>query len=137
MLIINRIYSAVQVPPPTLQFQGDEKLDTDIPTSLEARLFCTTFGKLIWMSLQPLFYALRPVITYPKTPTLLEIVNNIIQLTCNFLVFYYFGGLYFVLSCLLSFFTLRSNVLWCFGISCVGLLFYLFFYAYLFCLRWC
>ncbi|XP_045121243.1 sphingolipid delta(4)-desaturase DES1-like [Portunus trituberculatus] len=74
------------------KFQGDEKLDTDIPTSLEARLFCTTFGKLIWMSLQPLFYALRPVITYPKTPTLLEIVNNIIQLTCNFLVFYYFGG---------------------------------------------
>ncbi|XP_050711818.1 sphingolipid delta(4)-desaturase DES1-like isoform X1 [Eriocheir sinensis] len=74
------------------KYQGDEKLDTDIPTSLEARLFCTTFGKLIWMSLQPLFYALRPVITYPKTPTLLEIFNTAVQLSFNFAVYYFFGA---------------------------------------------
>lgn len=85
------------IPRHFLQFQGDEKLDTDIPTSLEARLFCTTFGKMIWMSLQPLFYALRPVVTYPKTPTFLEIFNTTVQLTFNFLVCYYFGGM---LSCI-------------------------------------
>ncbi|XP_045622583.1 sphingolipid delta(4)-desaturase DES1 isoform X2 [Procambarus clarkii] len=74
------------------KFQGDEKLDTDIPTYTEARLFCTTFGKMIWMFLQPLFYAFRPLLTYPKTPTLLEIINTCVQLSFNFFVFYYFGG---------------------------------------------
>ncbi|XP_076041664.1 delta4-sphingolipid-FADS-like protein ifc [Oratosquilla oratoria] len=74
------------------KFQGDEKLDTDIPTSLEAKLFCTTVGKTVWMFLQPLFYALRPVITYPKQPTFLEICNTAIQMSFNVFVAYYFGG---------------------------------------------
>nr|QPF20891.1 sphingolipid delta(4)-desaturase DES1-like [Cherax quadricarinatus] len=87
------------------KFQGDEKLDTDIPTYLEARLFCNTLGKMVWMFFQPLFYAFRPLITYPKTPTLLEIINTCIQLTFNFLVFYYFGGkslVYLALGSLLA-----------------------------------
>lgn len=74
------------------KFQGDEKLDTDIPTNLEATLFCTTLGKMVWMFLQPLFYALRPLVTYPKTPTVLEIMNTIIQMSFNVFVYYYFGG---------------------------------------------
>ncbi|KAK7078391.1 Sphingolipid delta(4)-desaturase DES1 [Halocaridina rubra] len=74
------------------KFQGDEKLDTDIPTNLEATLFCTTLGKMVWMFFQPLFYALRPIITYPKSPTLLEIINTTVQMTFNVLVVYYFGG---------------------------------------------
>lgn len=73
------------------RYQGDEKLDTDIPTYLEAKLFCTTFGKTIWVFLQPLFYAFRPVVTYPKPPTLLEIVNVVIQLSFNALVYYLCG----------------------------------------------
>lgn len=75
----------------SLQYQGDEKLDTDIPTYLEAKLFCTTFGKFVWVFLQPLFYAFRPVITYPKPPTLLEIVNVIIQLSFDVLMYYLCG----------------------------------------------
>lgn len=75
-----------------IQYQGDEKLDTDIPTNLEARLFCTTFGKMVWMFFQPLFYALRPIITYPKNPTSLEIINTTVQLTFNFCLFYFLGG---------------------------------------------
>ncbi len=74
------------------QYQGDEVFDTDIPTLLEAKLFCTTLGKFCWVLLQPLFYALRPVLTYPKPPGMLEVVNVVIQLTYNFMVYYYFGG---------------------------------------------
>lgn len=65
--------------------------DTDIPTYLEAKLFCTTFGKFIWIILQPFFYAFRPLVTYPKAPTSLEVINVIIQLTFDAFVYYYFG----------------------------------------------
>nr|UVW99773.1 sphingolipid delta 4 desaturase [Nephotettix cincticeps] len=74
------------------RYQGDEKLDTDIPTYLEAKLFCTTFGKFVWVLLQPLFYAFRPVFTYPKVPTLLEITNTVIQLFFNAFIVYFCGG---------------------------------------------
>ncbi|KAK9507553.1 hypothetical protein O3M35_007382 [Rhynocoris fuscipes] len=74
------------------KYQGDEKLDTDIPTYLEAKLFCTTFGKFIWLLFQPLFYAFRPVFTYPKPPTLLEIINVTIQLTFNAFIWYTCGS---------------------------------------------
>ncbi|KAL0281260.1 UNVERIFIED_CONTAM: hypothetical protein PYX00_002296 [Menopon gallinae] len=73
------------------RYQGDEKLDTDIPTYLEAKMFCTTGGKFIWLLLQPLFYALRPVITYPKKPTLLEAINVVIQLAFDYFVYEYYG----------------------------------------------
>ncbi|EEB16457.1 dihydroceramide desaturase, putative [Pediculus humanus corporis] len=74
------------------RYQGDEKLDTDIPTYLEAKLFCTTFGKFVWLFFQPLFYALRPIFTYPKSPTTLELINVVIQLIFDVFVYYYFGG---------------------------------------------
>lgn len=73
------------------QYQGDEKLDTDIPTYLEAKLFCTTFGKFVWLFLQPLFYALRPVFVYPKSPTNLELINVAIQVVFDAFVYFYFG----------------------------------------------
>ncbi|CAH1407632.1 unnamed protein product [Nezara viridula] len=74
------------------RYQGDEKLDTDIPTYFEAKLFCTTFGKFVWLLFQPLFYAFRPVVTYPKSPTLLEVINTTIQLSFNAFIYYYCGG---------------------------------------------
>lgn len=74
-----------------LQYQGDEIKDTDIPTYLEAKLFCTTFGKFIWVMLQPFFYAFRPLVTYPKKPTTLEFVNTVIQLIFDAIVVYFFG----------------------------------------------
>nr|UVW99762.1 sphingolipid delta 4 desaturase [Sogatella furcifera] len=72
------------------RYQGEDK-DTDIPTYLEAKLFCNTFGKLVWLLLQPFFYAFRPVVTYPKPPTLLELCNTAIQLIFNFAVVYFLG----------------------------------------------
>lgn len=73
------------------RYQGDEVIDTDIPTLLEAKLFCTTFGKFIWVILQPLFYMLRPLIVNPKPPTRLELINAVIQITFDALVVYFFG----------------------------------------------
>lgn len=74
------------------RYQGDEKRDTDIPTYLEAKLFCTTFGKFIWVCLQPFFYAFRPLIVYPKPPMMLEYLNAVIQFTFDGLVWYFLGG---------------------------------------------
>lgn len=73
------------------RYQGDEKRDTDIPTYLEAQLFSGTFGKFIWVCFQPLFYALRPLFVYPKPPTVLELTNTAVQLTFNFLLYYWLG----------------------------------------------
>ncbi|KAF2363309.1 Fatty acid desaturase domain [Trinorchestia longiramus] len=70
--------------------QGVPEIDTDIPTRLEAKLFCTTFGKIIWMMLQPFFYAFRPLAVHPRIFTPMELVNIIVQLTFNAAVIYYF-----------------------------------------------
>ncbi|XP_056634945.1 sphingolipid delta(4)-desaturase DES1 [Diorhabda sublineata] len=74
------------------RYQGDELKDTDIPTYIEAKLFCTTFGKFVWVLLQPFFYAFRPLVVYPKPPTYLEFVNLVIQLIFDAIVVYFFGG---------------------------------------------
>lgn len=74
-----------------MQYQGDEKLDTDLPTLLEAKLFCTTFGKFCWLCLQSFFYAFRPLVVYPMAPTLMEYINLVIQLTFDSLIWYFFG----------------------------------------------
>ncbi|XP_053995078.1 sphingolipid delta(4)-desaturase DES1 [Hylaeus anthracinus] len=74
------------------RYQGDEVLDTDLPTLLEAKLFCTTFGKFCWICLQPFFYAFRPFFVYPLSPTLIEFINLVIQLTFDGLLWYFFGG---------------------------------------------
>ncbi|XP_030754808.1 sphingolipid delta(4)-desaturase DES1 [Sitophilus oryzae] len=74
------------------RYQGDEKMDTDIPTYLEAKLFCNTFGKFIWVILQPFFYSFRPLVTYPKPPTQLELINAVIQIIFDAIVVYFLGG---------------------------------------------
>lgn len=74
------------------RYQGDEKLDTDIPTDLEGKLFCRTFTKVIWVILQPLFYSLRPFYVYPKPPSLLEFLNLVIQIGFDVTVYYLCGG---------------------------------------------
>merc|ERR1712241_871500 len=64
----------------------------NLPTGLEARLFCTTLGKFVWVCLQPLFYALRPLFTNPKKPLKLELVNTIVQVSFDLLVVHFLGG---------------------------------------------
>ena len=73
------------------KYQGHEELDTDIPTAMEAQLFRNTFGKAVWMFLQPFFYALRPLIMNPRMMSKLEALNFLIQITADVLVVHYFG----------------------------------------------
>lgn len=75
------------------QYQGDEVRDTDIPTALEAKLFCTTTGKFIWMFLQPFFYALRPMFLCPKIIDKMELLNFIVQLLFDYILVQLFGNL--------------------------------------------
>ncbi|VDO24409.1 unnamed protein product [Haemonchus placei] len=61
------------------RYLGEDGLDTDVPTDLEAYLFTTPARKFIWLLFQPLFYAFRPLIIYKKAPSDLELINAIIQ----------------------------------------------------------
>lgn len=73
------------------RYQGDEVIDTDLPTLLEARLFCTTFGKFCWVILQPFFYMIRPLVVNPKPPSYHEFLNLVVQAIFDALVVYCFG----------------------------------------------
>lgn len=73
------------------RYQGDEVIDTDLPTMMEAKLFCTTFGKFCWVLLQPFFYLVRPLTVNPKKPEMLEIINVIIQLVFDYFIIHFFG----------------------------------------------
>lgn len=73
------------------RYQGDEVIDTDLPTLLEAKLFATTFGKFCWVILQPFFYIIRPLIVNPKPPNRMELVNFAIQMIFDVIVVYFFG----------------------------------------------
>uniref|UniRef100_T1IWV7 sphingolipid 4-desaturase n=1 Tax=Strigamia maritima TaxID=126957 RepID=T1IWV7_STRMM len=73
------------------RYQGDEIWDTDIPTYIEAKLFCTTFTKILWVILQPFFYTCRPLLVYPKAPSKLELINLIVQFVFDAILCYFFG----------------------------------------------
>lgn len=73
------------------RYQGDEKMDVDIPAPFEASFFTNTFLKLIWVMLQPCLYTLRPLFINPKPLLFLDIVNLLLSVTFNYLIFYFFG----------------------------------------------
>jgi sphingolipid delta-4 desaturase len=72
--------------------QGDERLDTDLPTELEGRLLHGPWRKALWLSVQGLAYALRPLFVHPKRPSAAEIFNLVLQLAFNVALFYFWGG---------------------------------------------
>ena len=87
------------------RFLGEDGTDTDIASKIEAFFFKNTPLKLVWMLLQPLFYALRPGLVKPMTPTGLELLNYIVQVTFDALMVYFCGYkalVYFIGGTLLS-----------------------------------
>jgi len=73
------------------KYQGVDGVDMDVPSAMEGFLFRNTFTKIIWVLLQPFFYAFRPLFLLPKPVTGLEIVNWIVQIAFNAAILYFFG----------------------------------------------
>jgi sphingolipid delta-4 desaturase len=72
-------------------YLGGKGLDPDLPTNLEGRMFATPFTKAIFLFIQVITYALRPIITQPLPPTQGEIINWLVQLTADSLIVYFWG----------------------------------------------
>lgn len=73
------------------KYQGEHVVDVDIPTRVEALLFTSIPGKLLWCFLQPVFYSLRPMITNPKKPGLWELLNSVVVFGYDAAMLYFFG----------------------------------------------
>lgn len=73
------------------RYQGNELLDTDVPTFMEASFFTNPMRKLMWCILQPFFYTLRPLFVNPKPLEKLELVNIVVQLLFDLFIINTFG----------------------------------------------
>lgn len=73
------------------RYQGDELLDTDVPTFFEASFFTNSLRKCIWCLLQPFFYTLRPLFINPKPLEPLEYANIGVQLVFDLIIIKAFG----------------------------------------------
>ncbi|XP_006627679.2 sphingolipid delta(4)-desaturase/C4-monooxygenase DES2-like isoform X1 [Lepisosteus oculatus] len=73
------------------RYLGGDRLDVDIPTELEARLFSTPLRKVVWLVLQPFFYALRPLCVNPKPVSQLELLNGLVQLAYDLALYQLWG----------------------------------------------
>jgi len=71
--------------------QGVHGIDTDVPTALEARFLSSRPRKAVWMALQALFYALRPLLVLPKPPNRWEVANFLVQLAFDALILHFWG----------------------------------------------
>jgi sphingolipid delta-4 desaturase len=71
--------------------QGVDGVDTDLPTSLEGRVLRTRPRKALWMALQALFYAVRPLVVLPKKPNRWEVANFAVQLAFGVLVWHFWS----------------------------------------------
>ena len=87
------------------QYQGTDKIDTDVPSDFETRVFQGAFMKFLWCVLQPVFYSLRPVFMNPKKFGTWELANYIVVLSFDYAVVHYMGYkalAYFVIGTLLG-----------------------------------
>jgi len=73
------------------QFQGVDGIDTDVPTTWEVNWFTNMILKVLWVIAQPLFYALRPVLVKPKPVGHWEMINWVMCMSFNVIIYYFFG----------------------------------------------
>ncbi|KAL8442391.1 hypothetical protein Emed_007303 [Eimeria media] len=86
-------------------WMGTDGMDPDIPTEFEARLFRSTWGKVIFILLLPFTYSLRPMLLNPKPVIPMEVFNWVAVLGWDAWVYFYVGPktlCYFVLGTFLS-----------------------------------
>jgi sphingolipid delta-4 desaturase len=73
-------------------FQGVDGVDTDVPSMSEVRVFTNSLAKVLWLILQPVFYAFRPLIIKPKKPDAWAMANTACCLAFDMAIFYLIGG---------------------------------------------
>jgi len=86
-------------------YQGVVGIDTDIGTPLEGRLMQTKLGKFIHIFFMSIFYSIRPLIIAPKMPTLLDLLNLVVEATFMIGMYLWLGiyaPIYFVGSTFLG-----------------------------------
>ncbi|VEU35801.1 unnamed protein product [Pseudo-nitzschia multistriata] len=71
--------------------QGVESIDVDIPTTWEGEVFDTRLKKVLWVILQPAFYALRPLVVAPKPVCFKTVANTASTLAFDAAFAYCFG----------------------------------------------
>lgn len=59
------------------------KLDFDLPSEFEAKVFRGAFGKFVWLASQLAFYALRPCVLHPVRPCFFGVLNMALQAMFN------------------------------------------------------
>lgn len=74
------------------RYLGGDGVDVDIPTEFEGWFFCTRLRKFIWIILQPLFYAIRPLCINPKPISQLEVTNVAFQVAFDLLLYWVCGA---------------------------------------------
>ncbi|XP_055465842.1 sphingolipid delta(4)-desaturase DES1-like [Psammomys obesus] len=73
------------------RFLGTDGMDVGVPHDVEGLFFCTTFRKLVWITFQPLFVIFRLLFINRKQISYLEIINVVVQITFDIIVYYVFG----------------------------------------------
>ena len=68
------------------RYQGDELLDTDLPSFFEIAFFTNPIRKTLWCLLQPFFYTLRPLFLNPKPIDKMEYLNTAVQLAFDIFI---------------------------------------------------
>jgi sphingolipid delta-4 desaturase len=73
------------------RFQGVDGWDTDVPTKFEVNTFTNALLKTLWVILQPAFYGIRPMLVKPQTPNLWELANQVVQISFDLAILYFWG----------------------------------------------
>jgi len=73
------------------QYQGVDGIDVDIPSEMEGKIFTNSVLKLLWVILQPAFYAIRPFLVKPKVPGFWDYTNWVAVITFDLAIFYFVG----------------------------------------------
>ena len=85
------------------KFQGQDGIDTDLPSHIECRFVTGPVTKTIWASGQILAYAIRPICVRPLRPNYLVYLNYATQLAYNLAIYstWGWGPLKFSFLCVL------------------------------------
>ena len=73
------------------KYLGVYMYDPDLPTKFEAKLFSSSFGKMIYVCLLPFLYSVRPILLMPKKIDRNEVTNATIQISFDLLIYYTLG----------------------------------------------